>query len=488
MEEKVQAKTVFSGVMWRFSERILAQVVSFIVSIVLARILLPEEYGVITLTTIFITLCNVFVTSGFGVALVQKKETDALDFSTVLIFSGAMSLFIYCVLFFTAPFLSDFFNEPLLTPVIRIMSLRLPLASINSVQQAYISRKMMFKKFFYGTFGGTMVSAVLGIAMAYSGFGVWSLVAQYLSNCFIDTLILTFVIKKFPKLKFSFKRFKNFFGFGWRILCSDFIATVYTQLRGLIIGKKYTSAQLACYNKGEQFPHLFITNSNVAISTVLFPAMSQFQCEEKSLKYVLKRSIRVLMYVFLPLMAGLAVVAEPLIKLLLTDKWLEAVPFLQLSCLIFVLDPWVQVNLQAIKALGRSKKYLRLEIVKKIIAFLLLISCIPFGVYAIVLSAGLYSIFALIFTARIVGKEIKYGFFLQLKDIFPDLIKTLLMIAFVYPLKFLAINIYIIMFLQVVLGFIVYLALSILSKSDNLKYVLQLLNKIFSKKGKNVNV
>jgi len=484
MEDNVQAKTVFSGAMWRFGERILAQVVSFIVSIVLARILMPEEYGVVSLTTILITLCNVFVTSGFGVALIQKKEADALDFSTVLIFGVAISIGLYLILFFLAPILSAFFKQSILTPIIRIMSLRLPLAAINSVQQAYISRKMMFKKFFWGTFFGTAVSAILGILLAYRGFGVWALAAQYLSNCFIDTVVLTIVIRKFPKLKFSKERLKNVFGFGGRILCSDFIATLYTQLRGLIIGKKYTSAQLAYYNKGDQIPHLFITNSNIAISTVLFPAMSQAQDKKERLKYILEKSVKISMYVILPIMAGLAIVAESLVKLLLTDKWLGAVPFLQLSCLIYVVEPWIQVNLQAMKALGQGKNYLKLEIIKKTIAFALLIICIPFGVYAIVLSAGIYSIFALILTTYIIGKELGYGFFKQLKAIAPDILKVAIMMLVLYPFKYINLNIYLITAIQILLGVLIYLLLSLLMRSENFKYILSLTRKLFSKGGK----
>ncbi|MBQ3020185.1 MAG: lipopolysaccharide biosynthesis protein [Clostridia bacterium] len=487
MEDKVQAKTVFSGAIWRFGERILAQVVSFFVSIILARILLPEEYGVVSLTTILITLCNVFVTSGFGTALIQKKDADSLDFSTILIFGLVASIGVYFILFFLAPILADFFNQPILTLVIRVMSLRLPLAAINSVQQAYISRKMMFKKFFWGTFGGTAVSAVLGVVLAYRGYGVWSIVVQYLSNCFIDTLILFLVVGKIPKLKFSTERFKGLFGFGWRVLCSDFIATAYTQLRGLIIGKTKTSTQLAYYNKGEQIPHLFITNSSIAISTVLFPAMAKEQNEKDRLKHILKRSVKVSMYVILPIMAGLAIVAEPLIKLLLTEKWLGAVPFLQLSCLIYVVDPWVQVNLQAMKALGQGKSYLKLEIIKKAIAFALLFISIPFGVYAIVLSAGIYSIIALILTARVMGKEIGYGFGGQLKDISLDIFKVVLMVIVVYPLKYVNLDMYIIMTIQIGLGILIYLLLSLVMKSENLKYIVYLIGKLFSREGKNGN-
>ena len=228
-----------SGVMWKFGERISAQLVSTLVSIILARILMPEDYGVVALVTIFITICNVFVTSGFGTALVQKKDADDLDFTSVFYFGLFFSILLYVGIFFAAPLIARFYENEILTPVVRVMGLRIIIASINSVQHAYIGRKMQFRKFFIATLFGTIASGVVGVWLAYNGYGVWAIVAQYLTNVCIDTIVLAFVIKWIPKLRISFKRLKSLFSFGWKLLVSALIDTGYNELRSLIIGKKY---------------------------------------------------------------------------------------------------------------------------------------------------------------------------------------------------------------------------------------------------------
>ena len=324
------------------------------VSIILARMLDPSHYGAIALVTVFITFANMFVTSSFGNSLIQKKDADNVDFSSVFYFNIILGILVYAVVFIMAPYIAGYFNMEILCPVLRVLGLRLIVAGANSVQHAYVSKQMLFKRFFWSTLGGTIGSAILGITMAYMGFGIWALVVQYMFNSIIDTLVLWFTVKWRPKLAFSLKRLKNLFSYGWKFLVSSLLDTGYNELRSLVIGKMYTPADLAYYNKGKNFPNLIVTNVNSSIQSVLFPAMANCQDKKEQVKSMCRRSIRTSSYIMLPLMTGLALVAEPFVKLLLTEKWLQCVPYLQIACFTFAFMPIHTANLQAIKAMGRS--------------------------------------------------------------------------------------------------------------------------------------
>lgn len=272
-DNNIKNKTV-SGLIWRFMERCGAQGVNFVVSIILARLLAPELYGTIALITVFTAILEIFVDSGMGNALIQKKDADDVDFSSVFYFNMLMCVVLYGVMFISAPYIAKFYKDSELTPIVRVMSLVLIISGLKNVQQAYVSRTMQFKRFFFATLGGTIVAAVVGIWMAYEGYGVWALVAQNLVNKVIDTTVLWFTVKWRPKLLFSIKRLKGLVSYGWKLLASSLLDTVYNNLRQLIIGKLYSSSDLAFYNRGKQFPNFVITNINTSIDSVLFPAMS----------------------------------------------------------------------------------------------------------------------------------------------------------------------------------------------------------------------
>jgi len=266
-------KGVLSNFLWRLAERGAAQAVTFIVSIVLAWLLAPDVYGTVALVTVITTILQVFVDSGMGNALIQKKETDDLDFSSVFYFNMVVCLVLYVGMFFAAPLIADFYDNDELIPLIRVLSLTIVISGLKNVQQTYVSRTMQFKRFFWSTLGGTVASAIVGIFMAYKGMGAWALVVQYLSNLLIDTLVLWFTVKWHPKKMFSFKRLKGLFSYGWKSLISSLIDTVYNNVRQLIIGKLYSSSDLAYYNKGKQLPNIIVTNVNTSIDSVLFPTI-----------------------------------------------------------------------------------------------------------------------------------------------------------------------------------------------------------------------
>lgn len=372
--KKVKNRNILSNFLWRFAERCGAQLVSFVVSIVLARILSPEDYGTIALVTVFTAILQVFVDSGLSTALIQKKDADELDFSSVFYFNFSMCLVLYAGMFIAAPYIAIFYEDMALTFIIRVLSLTIVISGVKGIQQAYVSRNMLFKRFFFSTIGGTIFSAILGIGLAYAGYGVWALVAQQLSNTMIDTLILWITVKWKPKKEFSWKRLRTLFSYGWKLLVSSLLDTVYNNLRNLIIGKMYSSSDLAYYNQGDKFPKIIVTNINTSIDSVLLPTMSNEQDDRNRIKSMTRRAIKTSTYVMAPLMMGLAFCAEPIVRIVLTDKWLPCVPFLRLFCISYMFWPVHTANLNAIKAVGRSDWFLKLEIIKMVVGLVFLLS------------------------------------------------------------------------------------------------------------------
>lgn len=471
MENELKKKTVAS-LLWRFLERCGAQGVTFLVTIVLARLLAPEVYGLMALVTVFTSILQVFVDSGMGNALIQKKDADELDFSSVFFFNMVMCIALYLLLFFCASLIANFYHNPGLTPVIRVLGITLLIAGGKNVQQAYVSRKLQFKRFFFATLGGTIGAAVIGIAMAYMGFGIWALVAQNIFNAMIDTVILWLTVRWRPKLQFSFTRLRALLRYGWKLLVSALLHTFYINLRTLIIGKLYTSADLAYYEKGQSFPTLIVSNINASIDSVLLPTMSDVQDSRENVKAITRRAIVTSSYLMWPMMVGLAVVAKPLVVLLLTKKWLEAVPFLQITCFALGLEPLQTANLNAIKAMGRSDIFLKLEIVKKTISIAILLLSMRFGVKAIAVSGLAYSVIATMFNAAPNKKLLGYSYFEQLKDILLPFALSLLMGVTVYPIALLSIPMSLTLLVQVVAGAIFYVGVSVILKMEPFYYII----------------
>lgn len=464
-------KSLVTNFIWRFLERCGAQGVTFVVSIVLARLLDPAVYGTVALVTVFTTIMQVFIESGFGTALIQKKEADDLDFSTVFYFNIIMSVLLYALMFFTAPLIAAFYKIEELTLLIRVMSLSLLVSGVKNVQQAYISRTMQFKRFFFSTIGATISAAVVGIAMAYSGMGVWALVGQSLTSTAISTAILWLTVKWRPKKMFSFERLKGLFSYGWKLLVSAFLETVYNDIRQLIIGKMYSSADLAYYNKGKQLPQLLITNINTSIDSILLPTMSMAQDDVSQVKAMTRRSMKISTYVMVPIMAGLAVCAEPLISFLYTDKWLFCVPYLRIFCFTFMFYPIHTANLNAMKAMGRSDLFLKLEIVKKVVGLAAILVTMWHSVMAMALSLVVTTILNSIINAFPNKKILNYGYFEQIKDLLPSILLGVVMGGVVYCITFLNLPAIITLLIQVPLGVIMYISCSIIFKNDNFKYV-----------------
>lgn len=479
---KIERKGVLSNFLWRFAERCGAQLVTFIVSIVLARILLPEDYGTIALVTVFTNIMQVFVDSGLSTALIQKKDANDLDFSSVFYFNFAVCIILYLIMFFSAPLIASFYKIPELTPVVRVISLTIVISGVKGVQQSYVSRNMLFKRFFYATLGGTIFSAFIGIAMAYAGFGVWAIVAQQLSNTAIDTLILWITVKWRPKLMFSWERLKGLLGFGWKMLCSALLETGYNNLRNLLVGKLYSSSDLAFYNQGDKFPKLIISNINSSINSVLLPAMSKEQDDKDRIKNMTRRSIMVSCYIMAPLMIGLACCASNIVVVVLTEKWLPCVFFLQIFCITYMFYPIHTANLNAIKAMGRSDLFLKLEIWKKVIGMILLLSTLFISVEAMAYSLLISTLVSMIINSWPNKRLLNYSFLEQMKDILPSILLATGMGVVVSLIGLLSLPILPLLIIQVVCGGAVYLLGSELLKLEPYVYVKDMLLSILRRK------
>ena len=477
----ISKKNVIGNFIWRFAERCGAQLVTFVVSIVLARLLDPTVYGTVALVTVFTTILQVFVDSGLGTALIQKKDADDLDFSSVFFFNFVICIMLYMGMFIAAPYIAHFYNNSSLTPIVRVISLTIVISGVKGIQQAYVSRNMLFKRFFFSTIGGTIASAFVGIALAYKGFGVWALVAQQLLNTATDTLILWLTVKWGPRLMFSWKRLKKLLSFGWKILCSSLIDTVYNNVRSLIIGKMYSSADLAYYNQGDKFPKLIVTNINTSIDSVLLPAMSSVQDSKDRVKNMTRRAIKTSTYIMAPLMMGLAFCAEPIVTLILTEKWLPCVPFLRIFCVTCMFYPIHTANLNAINAMGRSDLFLKLEIIKKAIGMTLLFSTMWFGVMAMAYSLLLNSVLSQIINSWPNRKLLNYRYLEQLKDILPGIILAVMMGIVVYIIGFIPMPTIVLLMIQIVVGAIIYISLSYIFHLESFEYLIDMIRPIFNK-------
>lgn len=477
-------RKVVSGLAWTYAERTLAQLISLIVTIKLARIISPNEYGTIAIVIVFINIADSFAINGLGNSLIQKKDSDHLDFSSVFFFNIFFSIVLYWVLYFASMPIAWFYKNDTLIPVLRVMSLRIPIAAVNSVQQAYVAKRMEFKKFFYATLVGTIISAAIGILMATYGYGVWALVAQYMSNTIIDTVILWIVVKWRPRLEFSWSRMRELYSYGWKVLATSLLINIYGNIQDLIIGKKFSESDLAYSNKGRQFPSLIATNINTSISKVLFPVVSDVQNDREKVKAYTRKAISVGAYILSPILVGLAVVSDSFISVVLSDKWLPSAPYLRVLCMVFLLQPIQTASIQAMKALGESGLYLKLEIIKKIIGLVILVvSVFCFdSVLAIIFGSLLAEIASSLINIPYNKKLLDYKYLEQMKDILATALLSLVMAAGVaFVGSFISVNI-VRLLIQIISGAIIYILCSAVTANSNYLYILNYLSGLFNKR------
>ena len=468
---------VASGLFWSYGERIFAQLVSLIVSIILARLLSPENYGVISIVMIFITFCDAIVTGGFGNAIVQKKEADELDVNTMFCCSMAVSALLYAAIYLAAPWIAEFYSMGIICPILRLLGLRLLISGVNSIQRAWIQKRMQFRQFFIATSFGTALSAVVGIAMAYCGAGVWALVAQYLTNSFVDTTVLFFTNDWRPKLQFSFARARALLSYGWKVLLTTIVFTIESNLRSLIIGKKFGSADLAYYDQGNKFPNLLVTNINSTISNVMFPVLSESQDDPERLKQITRRAVRIGTYLLAPLLIGLVAVADTFVCAILSDKWVPCIPYLRILTLMYLAAPFTTTCHQAILSVGRSDLVLKIMVTINSLAIgaLLYAVFVLESVLCIACSALAIQCVSLLLFAVFSKKIISYGFREQLRDLLPSLLLSGSMGLLAYMIQYLPLGDLFALVLQILFGILFYVLGSCILQLEPFVYLVRML-------------
>lgn len=475
----LSSSNIVGSLLWKFMERGGVQITQFIVSIIIARLLMPADYGAVALLMIFISIATVFVQSGLNTALIQKKNADEVDNSSVFYYSIVLSTIIYMFLFFSAGFISEFYKMPELKTLLRILSLTLFPGALNALQIAILSKQMLFKKQFYSSMAAAIFSGVLGISMAYLNFGAWALVGQQLSYQVIVCIVLWWLVNWRPKLVFSFSRTKSLLSYGMSLLGARLIDTIYHNLESLIIGKMFSAEILAFCNKGKQFPLTLIDNIDGSVQSVMLPAYSAKQDDLQAIKQMLRKTISLSTYLVFPAMMLLAATGKPLIYLLLGNNWLECVPYLQMFCFIAMLFPLQTANLQAINALGRSDVYLKLMMWKRALGLVLLVSSVFMwqSPFAVVIAALLVEILAVFINIPSNKRILNYSLKEMTCDILPNILLSVAIGCVCYYVLFFLENMLYAMILQLILGCLLFVLLSFIFKNRNLKYVFNLIRK-----------
>ena len=473
---------VASNFLWRFFERFGAQMLNIVVGIILARKLGPGPSGQIAVVLAVINILKVFADSGMANALIQKKDPDDLDFSSVFFFNLIFSLLLYLGLFFAAPAIARFYHEDSYVAILRVLGILVVISGLYNVQLAYVSKTMQFKRFFFATLGGTVFSGALSIAMVYLGFGIWSLVALQLSNFAVNTLILWFTVNWRPKMMFSALRLRKLLSFGWKLLAASFLDTLYLQIYSLVIGRRYPKEELGQFDKGRNWPDQITTSINASLDSVLLPVLSAEQDNVHTLREMTRRAIKTSSFIMMPMMAGLAACATPLVRLLLKEQWLPCVPYMQIFCAIYAFYPLHTANLNAIKAMGRSDIFLKLEVVKKILETSVLLITLRYGVLAMALGQLFCDILAQLINAWPNKKLLNYPYWTQLKDLMPCLLLSLAMAGCVLAVQLLGLHDLLTLVIQILLGVVIYVLGAKLLKLDSFDYILNMVKTILQRR------
>jgi len=473
MRENTSVFTVIKSLAWKFFEQGGVQVVQFIIGIILARILTPYDYGAVAMLTIFTSLASVFVQSGLSSALIQKKDANETDFSSVTIYCFALAVLIYGLLFFAAPAIASFYNMPQLTAILRVMALILFPGALSSIQLAILTRNLAFEVQFYASMITALLSGGLGVYLALHGFGAWALVFQQLGYQVFLCILLWFLIPWRPTFSFSYVRTKSLLSFGSKLLGATLIDTLYHNLESLILGKKYSAETLAFCNKGKMFPLILINNIDGAIQQVMFSVYSKKQDDLVLIKQMLRRTMATSTFFVFPAMLGLACVAKPLVLIVLGEKWAPAIPYLQLYCLISMCFPLQTANLQAINALGRSDVYFKLMLLKRlggvvILALAVILFSTPFS---IIWACFATEILAILINLRPNIYLLNYRPLEMLRDMGPNLLLALWMAVISYSLLFLLDTPWLCLPVQCVAGGISYLFFAWLFGNPNWVYL-----------------
>ena len=473
----LKKKTV-NGFKWNTIEQVSVQIIRFVLGLILARLLLPEAYGITALIGVFMAVSQVFIFSGFGNALIQKKNRTDVDYATVFYFNLLVSVICWLGLFFARNWFARFFNEPLLVEITPVIGLNLIFNALSLVQRTRLTAELDFKTQAKSALTATLISGIFGITLAYNGFGVWALVFQSVSRTFFNSLILWISNRWIPPATFSFISFKKLFSFGSKLMISSLINTIYQNLYSLIIGKFFTAADLAFYGRAKQFKNLPANNLTSILRRVTFPIFSSMQNDEVKLLLTFKKFIKMSLFVVAPLMIWLLVFAKPIIFITIGDKWLPSVELLQLLCLVGMMYPIHALNLTILQIKGRSDLFLKLEIIKKAITTIIIIITFSISVKAMVIGSLIGSIIALFINTHYTKELLDYGLKAQFKDFIPVFLLSIVLIV-VMPLSVYYIDDnYLKISIGSIIGLISYLGCAYLFKMESLNDVKEIIKHI----------
>lgn len=474
MAESLKGKAI-SGVIWSSIERFSAQGIQFILSIILARLVLPADYGLIAMLGIFLAIAQTFIDSGFSNALIQKQDRTETDFSTAFYFNVIIGLIVYLLLYFCSPCIASFYDEPKLNDITKIVGLNLIINSFSVVQQAKLTIALNFKCQAVASFISIIISGTIGIYLAYNGYGVWSLVFQTLLNNFLKTLLLWIFTKWMPKLIFSWKSFKNLFHFGSKLLLSGLLHTIYMNLYSLVIGKKFSPADLGYFNRAYTLTNFPSDNFSEVFRRAIYPIQCSIQNDDEKLKYSFLQYLRMSAYLIFPLMIGLLVLAKPLVLLILTDKWLPMVPLLQIMCIAYMWTPIMSIDSTIVNVKGRSDFFLKAEIIKKIAAIIILLLTIPFGIRTMCYGLIVYSFCDICIMSRYTYMVIHVSLMEQVKSLLPILILNIVMGVVVYLIILFVDQNILKMILGISFGFLFYIFFSYVFKYKELEFIFSII-------------
>lgn len=485
----MQSKKIVSSLAFKMGEQLFAKGIGLVISIILARLLSPDDFGQLAILTVFINLSLNLIQSGFGNALVQTKELGVSDYSTAFYINLAISFVMVLLLFFCAPLIGKFYNSNVLVAPLRFYSLSLLFGAYNSIQNAKLQREMRFKATMFARLAATILSGVVGISMAYLGYGLWSLVIYNFSYIVLSSMTMFCVCRWLPKFEFSKERAKVLWGFGWKMLVSSLLCSIYGDIRALIIGKKYSTDDLGYYNRGDQFPAILSTSIDTGIQSVMFPVLSKIQDQTERLKETLKRSVSMGCLFILPIMAGLALIAKPLTLVLLTEKWLPSVPYMQILCVAHMTISLNSANLTVIKSMGRSDVYMKLEIIRRVIMILILLFTVfAFNsVIAIVIGFAISSWLDALIIMIPVKKLLGVGLSTFVKLLYKIVIAVIVMSISVYLVGLITMPIWLTLILQVLVGVSVYIICCLIFKENNFLEILRTIKKLSAKNKKEEN-
>ena len=480
-QESLKNKTI-KGVGWSAADALLGQGVTFIVGLVLARLLSPDEYGLIGICLIFTTVLNGIVDSGFSNALIRKKDVTDEDYNTMFTTNMAISIVLYVLLFISAPFVSDFFHRVELTALVRVTGLILFFNALSITQVTILTKNIDFKTKTKASLVSAIISGVIGIAMAFMGYGVWSLVAQQLSKQLLYTLCLWVLSKWWPKFTFYKDSFKYMWGFGWKLLASGILNNVWNQLYQVVIGRCYTSSTLGHYTRANEYASIFSSNLTSIVQRVSHPVLAEIRDDKERMVLGYRKVIKVTMFVTAVCMISLGAVSEPLIYTLIGTKWHEAATYLPLICISMSLYPLHAINLNILQVLGRSDIFLYLEILKKIVGIVPIVIGIFCGIYYMLLASILTGVISLYLNTWYTGKTLNYSFWKQLRDITPSYFTALVIAFAVYFLKYLSLPYYAVLMLQIIVGIVACITISEIFKFDEYKELKTIVIKVVNRK------